>query len=326
MPTDPSLRPGPRNPAPVLPYVANPATIPGIAPLDRLGVTDASQREFHARVEVTRSFTTPVDAKDGATGMQVQVWIEPHAAANISAMTYNAGSPPTLTVTAASHGFSTGDTVIIKDAVPTGFNGEYSITRIDTDNFSATLPNGTSNPGPYISAISWSDISGSTDLATVTSANHGLNDGDSITIAGAIPTAYNGVHAITRIDADSYRFGLELSYEPGNMAPAIAAAKALTPRAIALANTTRPMSQLDSTFKPLISDTATILDEQMSACAVSAPFCPSGQSCGSDSMCYRPSFRNFRLGFTLGERVTSSTSTAREQLIEIRDQATTWLP
>jgi hypothetical protein len=327
MPTDPSSRPGPRNPAPVLPYVTDPATIPGIAPLDRMGGTTGAFREFHARLELTRSFTTPADAKDGVTSVQVKFWIEPHPAANISAMSYNAGSPPTLSVTTSSvHNLATGDTVVIKDAVPTGYNGEYAVTIVDSTHFTATLPSGTADPGPYISAISWTDISGSTDLAVVTSANHGLNTGDTITISGAIPTEYNGTYTITRLSSNSYYFGLELNYEPGDLSPAIAAAKALTPRATALANTTRPMSELDATAKAYIADTATIYDEQKAACAASAPLCPNGQSCGSDNMCYQPSFRNLRLGFTVAERPTTSTTTARGQLIEIKDRATTWLP
>ena len=86
------------------------------------------------------------------------------------------------------------------------------------------------------------------------------------------------------------------------------------------------MSELDAVDKPFLTDSATIYDEQMAACAVSAPRCPNGQSCGSDDMCYRPSFRNLRLGFTTAERPTTSLTTARGQLIEVRDRATTWLP
>jgi hypothetical protein len=330
MPSDPSSRPGPRNPAPVLPYVANPATIPGIAPLDRMGITDSNFapafREFHGRLELTRSFTAPVDPKDGVTTVQLKFWIEPHSAANISAMSYNAGSPPTLSVTTSSaHNLNTGDTVVIKDAVPPGYNGEFPITKIDSTHFTATLPNGTANPGRYISAITWTDDPFATDRATVTSANHGLNDWDTVTIAGAIPVEYNGTYTIRRLSSSSYYFGRELTYDPGDMDPAVAAASALTPRATALANTTRPMSELDATAKPLVADTATIYDEQKGACAASAPLCPNGQSCGSDNMCYQPSFRNLRLGFTVAERPSSS-GTARGQLIEIKDRATTWLP
>ena len=329
-PPDTSARPAPRNPATVMPYpTPAPDPAPGVVPLDRMGGTDAARREFHARLELTRSFTAPTDAKDGVTTVQVKLWIEPHPAASISAMSYNAGTPPTLTITAVSHGLNTSDTVVIKDAVPTGYNGEYVITKIDANNFTAALPSGTANPGPYIAAISWVNIGGSPDLpdrATVTSANHGLSDGNIVTISGAIPTEYNGNQIVTRIDANSYYFDLELSYEPGDLFPAISTAKALTPRAITLANTTKPMSELNATDKPFLIDTATIYDEQMSACAVSAPQCPTGQSCGSDDMCYRPSFRNLRLGFTTAERPTTSTATARGQLIEIRDRATTWLP
>lgn len=321
-------RPPPRNPAPILPY-PSPAPDPpgGVAPLDRLGVTTVAFREFHARLELTRSFTAPSDPKNGNTTVALKFFIEPHSAANISAMTYTAGSPPTLTVTTASaHGLATGDTVVIKDAVPTGYNGEYVVTVTSTTRFTASFPSGTANPGAYISSITWADVSGSTDLVTVTSANHGYNTGDIVTISGAFPPEYNGSWTITRIDSNSYRFGRELSYEPGDMAPAVAAHKALSARATALANTTRPMAELDATAKPIVSDTATIYDEQMSACASSGQACPNGQSCGSDNMCYRPSFRNLRLGFTTAERPTTSTTTARGQLIEIRDRATTWLP
>jgi hypothetical protein len=239
-------------------------------------------------------------------------------------MTYNPGSAPTLTVTAAGHGLSDGDTVVIRDAVPTGYNGEYTIRSHSADQFTVNFPTASPNPGPYISAITWLNLA-TTDQATVTSANHGLTGG-SVVISGAVPTEFNGTHAITVTGPDTYRFDLELSAAPGSMAPAVAAPKALTPRQIALANTTRPMSVLDATFKPLVSNSATIYDEQMAPCALTGQACPNGQRCGSDTMCYRPSFRNLRLGFTTSERPTTSNTTARGQLIEITDRATTWLP
>ena len=330
---DASSRPAPPNLSAIMPFpTPAPDPAPGIAPLDRMGAISplasrSAKREFHARLEITRSFTAPTDPKNGSASVKVQFWIEPHTASNISAMTYISGTPPTLSVTAASHGLATGEYVVIKDAIPTGYNGEYLITQIDTDNFIATLPNGKANPGPYISSMTWANVSGSTDQVTVTSANHGLNTGDIITHSGIVPTEFNGAHTITRVDNNTYTFGLELSYEPGDMTPAIAAARALTARAVALADTTRAMSVLDSTFKPIVSDTATIYDEQLALpadCSVTP--CGSGSSCGTDKKCYRPSFRNLRVGFTVGERVTSSTATARGQLIEIKDRATTWLP
>jgi hypothetical protein len=276
---------------------------------------------------MTRTFTAPADAKDGTTTVLLKFFIEAQPAANISTMTYNAGSPPTLSVTTATaHSLATGNTVVIKDAVPTGYNGEYVVTVTDTTNFTATLPTGKADPGKYISAISWVNIDGSTDRATVTSPGHGLLSGNSISISGAFPPEYNVTRTITKIDDDSYRFGLELDYEPGTMTPAVATPKALTARATALANTTRPMSELDATANPFVQDTATIYDEQMSACASVAPLCPTGQTCGSDNMCYKPSYRNLRLGFTVSERPTTNTTTARGQLVEISNRSTTWLP
>ena len=324
-PPDTSARPAPRNPAAVMPYpTPAPDPAPGVVPLDRMGGTDAARREFHARLELTRSFTAPADAKDGLTTVQVKLWIEPHTAASISAMSY---TPPTFTVTTSTaHNLVTGDTVVIKDAVPTGYNGEYVITRIDANNFTATLPIGKADPGRYISSITWVNRS-DTDRATVTSASHGLNTGNVVTISGAIPTEYNGTRTVTRIDANSYYFGLELDYEPGDLFPAIAAAKALTPRAVTLANTTRPMSELDAADKAFLIDNATIYDEQLASptdCTVTP--CGTSSSCGSDKKCYRPAFRNLRLGFTTAERPTTSTATARGQLIEIKDRTTTWLP
>ena len=249
-------------------------------------------------------------------------------AKSISAISYNSGSPPTLTVTVtpisgSGHGLTTGDTVVIQDVVPAGYNGEYVVTVIDTNNFTATLPTGTADPGRYISAITWSSSSGG--RATVTSTSHGLSTGNTVVISGAVPGEYNGTRTITFIDANSYRYNLALAFAPGTMSPGIAAAKALTPNAKKLSNTTRAMSQLDSAYSATVQDTAIVYDEQKSTCAGTSPACPTGQSCGSDNMCYQPAFQNLRLGFTLGERASSST-TSRGELIEITSQATTWLP
>ncbi len=348
IPTDPSLRPGPRNPAPVLPYLGppaypDPAPTPGIAPLDRLGVTDAAKREFHARVEVTRTFSDSTDPKNRTTNIQVQLWIEPHQATSIASITWSATNPytgaavPTLTITSPppptdGHGLIASDTtevvkVIVKDAIPSILNGEYVIAYVDSRTFTAAAPLLTANPGKYISKITWSS-----NVATVTSPNHGLTTGDTVMIANAVPTEYNNTPTIptwtiTRIDADNYQFSLAKPNDPGDMSPGIAAAESLSPRANALTTTTRPMSVLDATFKPILSDSATIYDEQLASPSdCTATPCSASASCGSDKKCYRPSFRNLRLGFTQGERA-SSTGTARNQWIEFAPESDpVWLP
>lgn len=316
-PAEPGARPAPINPTAVT--------------LDRIQLTDASQREFHVRVELSASYNAPADPKDGATTVTTKMWAEPVSAKSISAITFTAGSPPTMTVTVtpisgSGHGLAVSDSVVIQDVVPAAYNGSYTVTSVVNSNtFTVDLPAATANPGRYISSITWSNTSGG--RATVTSVNHGLSTNNTVLITGAVPSEYNGNWTITKIDNDSYRFARPIAgnFNPGAMAPGVAAVKTLTPNAIALANTTRAMSQLAPSFNPTLTDTATIYDEQKAACAVSIPFCPVGQSCGSDNMCYQPAFQKLRLGFTAGER-SSSSGTSRSELVEITNQATTWLP
>ena len=72
-----------------------------------------------------------------------------------------------------------------------------------------------------ITATSWSY---STGLATITTAlAHGYNTGDSVTIAGASPTGYNGTYAIVSVPS-STRFTYTVAY-PGPPRAGIAAPK-----------------------------------------------------------------------------------------------------
>jgi len=77
LPPDASTRPAPRNPPAVDPFpnpVYNPA--PGLVTLDRLNSTLASNRDFHVRVEVTRTYSgSPIDAKDRKGIYKVETWI-----------------------------------------------------------------------------------------------------------------------------------------------------------------------------------------------------------------------------------------------------------
>lgn len=88
----------------------------------------------------------------------------------------------------------------------------------------------------------------------------------------------------------------------------------LTVQIAALKNTTRPMSLLYSTYAPVLSDTAILYDVREGTCP-----CPSGQACGTDSMCYRPALEKIQLGFAGSQRT-------QDQQVEISDFFTTWLP
>ncbi|MDP1613924.1 MAG: hypothetical protein Q8M11_22910 [Sulfuritalea sp.] len=84
----------------------------------------------------------------------------------------------------------------------------------------------------------------------------------------------------------------------------------------AMKNTTRPMSQLYSTFTPHLRDSPLVYDIQGGACP-----CGASQTCGADNMCYTRVFQNARLGFT-----NSQSTAAKDQIINITNFATTWLP
>jgi type II secretory pathway pseudopilin PulG len=88
-------------------------------------------------------------------------------------------------------------------------------------------------------------------------------------------------------------------------------------RIAALKNTTRPMSLLDPTFAPTLTDTPDLFDVQEAACV--SGVCPTGQACGSDNMCYRPALERIQLGFTNSQRTS-------DQQVDIIDFFTTWLP
>ena len=89
----------------------------------------------------------------------------------------------------------------------------------------------------------------------------------------------------------------------------------LTDQIAAIQNTTRPMSLLYPTYAATLSDTASLYDVNTGS---SCP-CSSGQTCGTDSMCYRPALERIQLGFTGSQRT-------QDQQVEIQDFFTTWLP
>lgn len=80
-PPDASTRPAPRNPPALDPFpnpVYNPP--PGLASLDRLGSTTSSDRDFHVRVEVRRTYDgSPADAKVRKGSYKVETWILPES-------------------------------------------------------------------------------------------------------------------------------------------------------------------------------------------------------------------------------------------------------
>lgn len=82
----------------------------------------------------------------------------------------------------------------------------------------------------------------------------------------------------------------------------------------AMADTTRPMAQGYPGYAARLSDAAQVYDVAGAACA---PACPTGQSCGSDNVCYRPAMNSVRLGFTNSQRT-------QDQQVDITNFFASW--
>src|SRR5439155_18234274 len=100
----------------------------------------------------------------------------------------------TATTTLPSHGYSASNQITISGVTNDPvFNGTFTITSATTNTFTYSL-------------ISPSTLAGTT--ARATSAGHGFSSGQSVTIAGATPSAYNGTYTITVLDASTFTYAL----------------------------------------------------------------------------------------------------------------------
>src|SRR6185369_16943680 len=109
----------------------------------------------------------------------------------VSSIIAPTGIGATATVTVPAHGYVTGNSITISGANEAAFNGTFSITTTGADTFT------------YSTA---SSVSGSGATARATSAGHGFSTGDTVTIAGASPSAYNGTFSITVIDGNTFTY------------------------------------------------------------------------------------------------------------------------
>lgn len=91
----------------------------------------------------------------------------------------------------------------------------------------------------------------------------------------------------------------------------------------AMRNTTRPLASLYSGIDTAafihLRDQPTIYDIAGPSCA--SDTCPAGYDCGTDNICYMQAFKSIRPGFTVSQGTSS-----KDQVIQIRDLVTTWLP
>ena len=118
--------------------------------------------------------------------------------------------------TAADTNFRAGDSVVIAGVNEAGWNGTYTI--LSTTRSGQTIP----APDPVAITIT---RSGTTATATSTAGPHGYTNGQSVTIAGAEQTQYNGTKTITWISATQFSFSVTVTgsapASPATGSPAI---------------------------------------------------------------------------------------------------------
>jgi len=121
----------------------------------------------------------------------------------------------TVTATVPNHGFSTGDSVIIENAAPAGFNGTWTVAVIDTNTF-------TFNTGAALAAPTTpGTVRPVVAKAYATLTAHGYATGNQIVIAGATPAAYNGTFTITVVDANNFTYSPTSSPGGPNTSPSV---------------------------------------------------------------------------------------------------------
>jgi type IV pilus assembly protein PilY1 len=120
------------------------------------------------------------------------------------------GTANTARVTAAGHGFSTGNTVTITGSSEPLFNGSFPITRLDANTFTYTVSGSavTASNAGMVANIGIAQITHPTtgsgaarDVATITTAvTHGFTDGQTVIISntgGVPPAGYDGTYTIS---------------------------------------------------------------------------------------------------------------------------------
>lgn len=133
---------------------------------------------------------------------------------SVSSIT-RSGTTATVT-TGASHLFAVGDAITIAGASPNDYNGKKTVLAFPaptSTQFAFSVPVYPPSPatGSFTASVAGTpqtvgSITRSGSLATVNLTGHGFVTGQSVTISGAVQSAYNGTFTITKINNDSFSY------------------------------------------------------------------------------------------------------------------------
>jgi phage tail sheath protein FI len=173
-------------------------------------IAGANQTAYNGTFTITvTGATTFTYTVAGTPATPATGTITAEAAQSVSSITRSA-SPATVT-TVSAHGFTTGQSVTIAGANPTEYNGTFTITVTGATTFTYTVTGTPATPATGTitaqAAQSVTSITRAAGIATVTTASaHGFTTGQSVTIAGANQTAYNGTFTITVTGATTFTY------------------------------------------------------------------------------------------------------------------------
>jgi type IV pilus assembly protein PilY1 len=142
------------------------------------------------------------------------------SAFSVSSLT-RSGSVATV-MTSSAHGFVVGDSVRMAGATQVEYNGIKTVASVpSTTQFTFAVPDYPSYPatGAYTAAIpgspkTISTITRSGSTARVNLLGHGYVTGQTVTIAGAVQSEYNGAKVIVVVDADTFTYTVTTSESP----------------------------------------------------------------------------------------------------------------
>jgi hypothetical protein len=139
-------------------------------------------------------------------------------------------SGSTVTVSLPNHGLVNGQGVLIVGAAQEEYNGYYPITYVNSNTFTYTITGTPISPATGVIFVQPEDlatrttvtptrtVSGNGTTATVTSllrsgntvtvtlANHGFVNGQTVIVAGATPAGYNGTFVIAYVDSGTFTY------------------------------------------------------------------------------------------------------------------------
>lgn len=200
----------------------------GYAVGETVTITSATQADYNgafpvvdAATEDTFTYALPESPITPATGTITAT----RATKSITTLT-RVDTTATAT-TSAAHGYTTGDTITIAGATQPAYNGAKVVTVTGVDTFTYTVSGSPTTPATGTKTAteavkSVTTITRTTTTATVTCATHGYTTGDTVTIAGAGQSSYNGARLITVTDTNTFTYTVTV----GPVTPATGTIKA----------------------------------------------------------------------------------------------------